>query len=100
MSALLSSPALLVGLVRAVLILLVTFGVAVTQAPLACVTNGVIRHDHTILARSILRLMKPTAKASQALHAPTANWADLAALGRSKDSALVDPLFQLPPKKR
>ncbi len=32
MSALLSSPALLVGLVRAVLILLVTFGVAVTQA--------------------------------------------------------------------
>jgi hypothetical protein len=32
MSALLSSPALLVGLIRAVLILLVTFGVAVTQA--------------------------------------------------------------------
>jgi hypothetical protein len=32
MSALLSSPALLVGLIRAVLIMLVTFGVAVTQA--------------------------------------------------------------------
>ena len=32
MSALLSNPALLVGLIRAVLILLVTFGVAVTQA--------------------------------------------------------------------
>ena len=32
MSALLSNPALLVGLVRALLILLVTFGVAVTQA--------------------------------------------------------------------
>jgi hypothetical protein len=30
MSALLSNPALLVGLIRAVLILLVTFGVAVT----------------------------------------------------------------------
>jgi len=32
MSALLSNPALLVGLIRAVLILLVTFGVAVTRA--------------------------------------------------------------------
>ena len=32
MQALLANPALLVGLIRAVLILLITFGVAVTQA--------------------------------------------------------------------
>ena len=31
-------------------------GVAVVDAPLACINNGVIRHDHMILARIILRL--------------------------------------------
>lgn len=30
-------------------------GLVVFEAPLACVNNGVIRHDHTILARTILR---------------------------------------------
>lgn len=31
-------------------------GVAVVDAPLACINNGVIRHDHMVLARIILRL--------------------------------------------
>jgi uncharacterized cofD-like protein len=33
-------------------------GLMVIAAPLACVTNGVIRHDHTVLARTALRLMQ------------------------------------------
>ncbi len=33
-------------------------GVTVIEEPLACVSNGVIRHDHTTLARAILRLAK------------------------------------------
>ncbi len=32
------------------------FGVTMIDAPLACVNNGVIRHDHMVLARIILRL--------------------------------------------
>ena len=31
-------------------------GTKMVEAPLACVNNGVIRHDHTILARSVLSL--------------------------------------------
>ncbi len=31
-------------------------GLQVMQSPLACVSNGVIRHDHTLLARLILGL--------------------------------------------
>ena len=31
-------------------------GAAMIDAPLACVNNGVIRHDHTVLARTVLRL--------------------------------------------
>lgn len=33
-----------------------SLGTAMISAPLACVNNGVIRHDHTILARTILSL--------------------------------------------
>lgn len=31
-------------------------GVCMIEAPLACVSNGLLRHDHTVLARTILRL--------------------------------------------
>ena len=31
-------------------------GVRMVDAPLACINNGVIRHDHMVLARVILRL--------------------------------------------
>jgi len=31
-------------------------GVCMVDAPLACVSNGLLRHDHTVLARTILRL--------------------------------------------
>lgn len=31
-------------------------GTTVIEAPLACVSNGVIRHDHTVLARTVLCL--------------------------------------------
>ena len=31
-------------------------GIRMVDAPLACVSNGLIRHDHTVLARTILRI--------------------------------------------
>ena len=31
-------------------------GIRMVDAPLACVSNGLLRHDHTVLARTILRL--------------------------------------------
>lgn len=31
-------------------------GIRMVDAPLACISNGVIRHDHMVLARTILRL--------------------------------------------
>ena len=30
-------------------------GTRMIEEPLACVNNGVIRHDHTVLARTVLR---------------------------------------------
>lgn len=40
-------------------------GIRMVEAPLACISNGVIRHDHTILARSILSLALEKPERSQ-----------------------------------
>lgn len=43
-------------------------GVHMIDAPLACVNNGVIRHDHMLLARVILRLALQKSSGNQTAH--------------------------------
>jgi uncharacterized cofD-like protein len=60
-----------------------SLGAIMIDSPLACVNNGMIRHDHTILARIILRLaMEKPAQSGK-------GWQDLARVSPTRDPFIL-----------